>query len=100
MRLAHRILCDSRLGSQPAIQHPEWAKNTAILHGARREAPAQIPTADSANLNGTRPWCGKSHEKQWKVGREGVEPSPDFSERILSPRRLPFRHRPAKECTR
>ena len=30
----------------------------------------------------------KSPEKQRKVGRAGVEPSPDFSERILSPCRF------------
>lgn len=41
-------------------------------------------------------WYWKCPEIQGKVGREGVEPSPDFSERILSPRRLPFRHRPVK----
>ena len=28
------------------------------------------------------------------VGREGVEPSRSFLQRILSPQRLPFRHRP------
>ena len=32
------------------------------------------------------------------VGREGVEPSRSFDQRILSPRRLPFRHRPILKC--
>ncbi len=31
------------------------------------------------------------------MGREGVEPSRLFSRGILSPLRLPFRHRPMRE---
>jgi hypothetical protein len=39
-------------------------------------------------LSDSRLWYEKSPEKQPKVGREGVEPSPDFSERILRPSRF------------
>src|SRR5437867_8579916 len=38
-------------------------------------------------LGVTRLWYRKSPEKQGKMGREGVEPSLDFSKRILSPSR-------------
>jgi hypothetical protein len=31
------------------------------------------------------------------LGKEGLEPSPVFTERILSPQRLPFRHIPLKK---
>jgi type III restriction enzyme len=34
------------------------------------------------------------------VGREGVEPSWCYHQRILSPQRLPFRHRPAQDLIR
>ena len=33
------------------------------------------------------------------MGKEGLEPSPVFTERILSPQRLPFRHIPFKIIT-
>ena len=37
---------------------------------------------------------GNSSDNNDQIGREGFEPSRDYSQRILSPLRLPFRHRP------
>jgi hypothetical protein len=35
-----------------------------------------------------------------RVGRVGFEPTRAFTQRILSPRRLPFRHRPWHVCVK
>jgi hypothetical protein len=39
---------------------------------------------------------GNSSDNNDQIGREGFEPSRGCPQRILSPLRLPFRHRPTK----
>ena len=48
----------------------------------------------AAGIDWTAQWCGDARGITENIGRVGFEPTRGLPRRILSPLRLPFRHRP------